>query len=277
MKILDILAEKYTSDNIYLKKYLNSDGYVDIDPYVMWNSDDFDPNIVEWLSETHPDVLKKLMQGYKVSDVSELEPDAWYDLPDEVITQYSKMMGEEFVDYMNRYDPAMAPATSFFSSGATMLKRQTWLIHFSDNAWRIADEGFTRGIDQMDKLGLTTYFNNDSFDKKYGGYNFAFEADSRYAQHAAQDGKYGSEAVLFTNSGVKAYHNGDNEDQVIFWGKDVDPRDIIYLSKVDGDWCVAPHPKKDYERDCVFQGDFKDVVDWTMAHWRQYSKVIMGW
>ena len=279
MKILSIL-EKYTGDNTYLQKYLSS-GTVDIDPYVMWNSDDFDPNIVEWLDDKYPDLLKKLIQGYKVNDASELEPEAWYELPDKVIQEYTDMMGEEFLEYMNRYDPSEAPSTAFYDN-AVLIKRQTWLVHFSDKAWHIAADGFKYGIDQMDKLGLTTWYNNESFNKKHGGYNFAFEAGGRYATYAARDGKYGEEAVMFTNSGVKAYHNGDQEEQIIFWGKDVDPRDIIYIAKVDGEWCVSPHPlksrKKNFDRDCVFSNDeFKNVTDWIEAHWRQYSKVITGW
>ena len=35
---------------------------------------------------------------------------------------------------------------------------------------------------------------------------------------------------MFQNSGVHCYHYGDEENQVVFWGADVDPRDIILIT-----------------------------------------------
>src|SRR4051812_38904112 len=103
----------------------------------------------------------------------------------------------------------------------------------------------------MDKLGLTKYIGDN--EKKYAGYNFAFEALGRDANWSASQGKYGKHAVLFQNSGVHCYHYGDEETQIVFYGADVSPKNIIYLRNEGGDWQVMPA----YEirgRDYLFTG-----------------------
>jgi hypothetical protein len=63
------------------------------------------------------------------------------------------------------------PAWSFFDNYPEIIKNQ-WLIHFTNEANSIAENGFEYGVDDMTKLGLTTSLGE--FDKKYGGYNFAY-------------------------------------------------------------------------------------------------------
>ena len=60
-----------------------------------------------------------------------------------------------------------------------------WLTHFSEEAFSIAWKGLTHGMADPEKLGLTTYFKKDSFEKGSGGYNFAFLSDSKEAQWSA--------------------------------------------------------------------------------------------
>jgi len=64
----------------------------------------------------------------------------------------------------------------------------------------IAKNGFTIGMSDMRKLGLTTYARNDGYSKKYGGYNFAFSLDERDYKYAGN--KYGKEAIVFRASGL---------------------------------------------------------------------------
>ena len=135
------------------------------------------------------------------------------------------------------------------------------------------------------------------------GFNFAFEAGSPEADKHARTAQYGSTAIMFLGTGVKVYHEGDKQDQVVFWGQDVDPRSmvLITLNRHDERFCVRGHPmkglhgpeprtyrdkpgKKFYDEPekgegvCVFQHeDISRVTDWVQKNWRQYSKVITGW
>jgi hypothetical protein len=140
------------------------------------------------------------------------------------------------------------------------------LVHFSDHARKIAQNGFIYGSDDMSKLGLTTYYTKDS--KSHGGYNFAFEAQSRDASNAASQGSYGRHAVMFQNSGARAWHMSDEEHQVIFWGQDVDPRSIIELRNDHGDWVVT-NGTRDF-----YSGDFDQVVKWVIANHSQYRRAL---
>jgi hypothetical protein len=157
-----------------------------------------------------------------------------------------------------------------------MLKPSTWLIHFSDDASDISWKGFKYGSDDMTKLGLTTYLSKDA--KQYGGYNFAFVADSRDAKNAAGHrsgrGKYGKEAVMFQAAGVQAYHYGDEENQVIFYGKSINPNKVVYLSKADDDWCVNGNRTN---RSCLYTGPFEDTIDWVINNHEQYRHKIAGY
>lgn len=276
------LNELYTPEVTYLKKYLGGDYGHDIDPYSVWGRNSMvDPSITDWLEEHHPEILQAWMQKAGTNDVDEIEPDEWHGVPEQIRKEYEEEISDDYIQYMMQNDPAMAPSTAFYSD-ATLLKRETWLVHFSDNAWDIANKGFKYGMDQMDRLGLTTYFQDTGFDKGRGGYNFAFEAGSSDADNAASQNKYGGYAVMFTNAGVQAYHSGDNEDQVMFWGANVDPRSIILISKDEetgANWCVSEHPSKGrFEGDCVYQNeDFNTVTNWVEQNWRQYAKIITGW
>ena len=197
------------------------------------------------------------------SDWDELE-----DLSDKLSKAMSEKDQEDFIYHLHQQDSAEAPSWAHMDLESFVLPGNTWLVHFSDDADSIKQEGFTYGVDQMDKLGLTTYFGKSA--KEHGGYNFAFLADSRDASSAANGGKYGSDAVLFRATGLKVYHHGDQETQIIFYGKDVNPNDIVLLSKDGGDWQVVGG-----ERGFVFESEnFSDIVNWVEKNYSQYAKVL---
>jgi len=195
-----------------------------------------------------------------------------YDKIEELSTQVTKSMSEddinEFVEYLMSEYSHEAPSWGFMDFKSYILPSNTWLVHFSDNAYNIKQNGFTYGMDQMDKLGLTTYFSDNT--KKYGGYNFAFDADSRDASAAANQGKYGKDAVLFKAPGIKTYHHSDQEYQIIFYGKDVSPKNIILLEKQDGDWVVIGGKRGELFR----SESFNDTVSWVQKNYRQYNKPL---
>lgn len=260
------IAEKYTMDNKYLLHYFRDDKF---DPHQCWHV------ACDWIEENG--WLKRLAKKAKkhVADAAELhweDPDIFFLLPEEV----QKECAEYCVEYLMQHDPAEAPSTAHMMlQNNKLLPRTTWLVHFSDNAEAIAYNGFKYGIDQMDKLGLTTYWNDSA--KSAEGYNFAFLANGRYASYAESKGKYGREAVIFQNSGVLVHHHGDEEEQVIFKGKDVDPRGIVYLKKRDGEWMVMSTRVKRYqEARALFKGEFEDCVKWVQANFVQYRRAMTG-
>ena len=256
------IDEKYTADNSYLMKYMKNKEF---DPHANWWA------VCKWLEkngmfEEFPAVFGEISSA---GDLEEQEPDIFYKLPPEV----QKKCAEWVVDYVMAHDPAGAPTWAHMSlNQPKLLPRQTWLVHFSDNALDIAYSGFKFGIDRFDALGLTLWANDR--EKKYGGYNFAFIANSKDANRAT-NGKYGEHAVLFQNSGVSAYHHGDEENQVMFIGADVAPKDIVFLKNEGGDWQVIPK-NRNIGRDFLFQGTFEGCVGWVEKNFAQYRRVLTG-
>lgn len=153
-----------------------------------------------------------------------------------------------------------------------MLKNQ-WLIHFSDNAldiWR--DQQFKFGYDDYTTLGLTTYLSKST--KKYGGYNFAYDIKDylKYGRSSFGGGgwKYGSEAVVFRASGIKVWHHGDEEPQVIFYGNTA--RDMVHIEQTDpGPWGIT-NSKTGKN---IYIGEIGDVVRWAINNFNQYKGVLL--
>ena len=149
-----------------------------------------------------------------------------------------------------------------------LLKRDTWLVHFTDEPYGIAAHGFKYGAEDMEQLALTTHFRHR---RKAAGYNFALIADSRDAKKVASTGKYGKEFVLFQNSGTDTYHWGDDERQIVFWGEDVHPNGIIPVYKEDDEYVI-----KDSQTDRVIYRSEKyiDIVQWVKTNIHQYRNRV---
>ncbi len=225
-------------------------------------------DVLEWVRH-NPEVAEAM--GTTLEELGrEFEEEGYleHDHIDQFVQAISEDDKERIVRQQVQQDPTAAPSWAYLDD-PTRVKADTWLIHFSDQAQAIQEEGFTRGVEQADRLGLTTWLSKQ--EKAYGGYNFAFRANSRDARQAARQGSYGGEAVMFMAGGVEAYHIGDQENQVIFWGPKVLPSDLVHLYKVEGEWCV--YPAKAY-RDCIFKGEFPEVVQWVDSNWAQYRKAI---
>lgn len=168
-------------------------------------------------------------------------------------------------------DDSEYPAWSYFDNNPQLIKNQ-WLIHFTNDADSIAKSGFKYGVDDMTKLGLTTHLGE--FDKKYGGYNFAYTLNdfqkygsSSYGNWSKSGYKYGNEAVIFNASGIKVWHYGDEEPQVIFYGNTA--KNIIPITSGDN-FKFAIYGKNGkilYENDKLTK-----VVDWIVNNYQQYRK-----
>lgn len=159
------------------------------------------------------------------------------------------------------------PAWFFFSGNPIIIKNQ-WLIHFTNDADSIVSDGFIYGVYDIDLLGLTTHLSN--IEKSSSGYNFAYDVNDyeRYAFHRFNELKYGKEAVLFKCSGVKMWHEGDREPQVIFNGESAFDR-VAITRGYNADYAV--HHKNG---EIIFEDDLEKVVDWVIRNYNQYKNVI---
>jgi hypothetical protein len=259
--VAESVMEKYSPDNTNFLQYMKGG---DFDPYQHWS------HIASWLVDNYPDETNEAA-GEEVTwnDLANsitYDADFFYKLPEHI----QKECAQDIIGTILHHDPADAPTTAHMTLGKDrLIPRTTWLIHFSDNAREISLYGFKYGMDEMDKLGLTTWFSDEA--KKHGGYNFAYDANYRNADSGS---KYGREAVMFMNSGVKCDHHGDQEEQIVFWGADVDPRDIVFIANDGGTWKVINKNQNRGLRPLFVNDDMSVVIQWVQANFAQYRRAM---
>lgn len=222
------------------------------------------------------DYLKRGFDPYDYANMFEVFYDEmrdgeypdWFDPNDpwDRTVDMSKDDKKDFQDWaLDQAQDAFTPSTAFFTF-ERVVPRQTWLIHKTNDAVKIIKEGFACGADDIGALGLTTWIK-----KKKNcdpGWNFAFEADSKDARRAADGGKYGEDVILFQSSGVRAYHSGDEESQVLFWGPSVKEVIPLWMAGADG---YRLDSKDDRE---ILTAQFGDMVEWVKKHITQYRRSI---
>lgn len=263
------LFEVYSKDNVTLLKYFKDDHfpvdnfYYEAADVVSWNEKywqylkGLDDDLDIAIDAEDTDTIREILQEF-------------YNWEDTILPRFPKDVRERFVEDIKS---AVANSETFGReyakfhmdiSDKNLLKRTTWLIHFSDDAYDISLEGFKIGQDNMDLLAFS---DQNSFG--FPGFNFAFDASERYFLGGA---KYGTDFVMFQNSGVKAYHVGDAEQQVMFYGPDVNPKDIIYVKGYKGTYEVMD---KNSDR-TLYRDDLKQVVNWIKNNHFQYRKQLYG-
>jgi hypothetical protein len=107
------------------------------------------------------------------------------------------------------------------------------------------------------------------FEKKYGGYNFAFTLNKflKSQLKRSDEFKYGKEAVLFRASGIEAWHIGDEEYQVLFYGNTA--KNIVAVTEgYEKRWGIRGKSGR-----ILFEDDDLDVVvKWFVKNYNQYRK-----
>lgn len=212
------------------------------------------------------------VDGNPISDMDNYEFIEWLQRNDpELWLRFGKWLLKKVENHAFDIPDADYPTWSFFATPPALIKNQ-WLIHFTNNADDIAAQGFTKGVDDMTKLGLTTHLGE--FDKKYGGYNFAYTLSDfdRYGRggRAWSSYNYGDEAVIFRASGLKLWHYGDEEPQVLFYGKTA--TNIIPITSGENAKYAIRNAKTGriiYENDAM-----QKIVDWVVKNFIQYRKKI---
>ncbi len=266
------LSEVYSKENIWLLQYMRQEG---LDLTV------FKPSIFTyWIRDNHPEVsMEKISSPL---DPVEFWEDVFEHIPKNIRIEFQNYVddnSDQWFKWIDNYEFQSLTKASMSLSRDKLLKRTTWLVHFTHNEMGILRNGF-KGTDDIVRLALTSYGSKD-----YEGYNFAFIADSRDADNVSRSGKYGDQALMFQNSGVNAYHYGDGEEQIMFWGADVDKKKFVLLSKWERSWYVVGnhkykgHPNSGYEYpdDALFfpeGGGYEECVEWVQKNHKQYRKVI---
>jgi hypothetical protein len=271
-KRISVLNEYVTNSELYLRDYLamtKKEKIESLPPLYHWFFDDF---LIE--TDTDFDKPQKIIQSNYAD-----EPEEYVDMFDDTselvnwLEYNNKEIYNSFANYLYNkiesftlpIDDSEYPAWVYFSDDPKIIKNQ-WLIHFTNNANDIAKDGFKYGIDDVEKLGLTVYFSE--FDKKYGGYNFSYLVSDfpKYAKGYRGDYKYGKQAVVFKASGIRVWHNGDQEYQVIFYGNTA-TNIIPIITGRESKWGIYNKNRLLFENDSL-----EKVVQWLTNNFEQYRK-----
>lgn len=270
-----LLNEYITNSMINLKDYFSMPeeakmAYLPHEYHYFFN--DFMEETDTYFERPKEEFLDANGELMRTEDYHELELMTWLENNNrEIYDKFAKYLYDKIMDNTLPIADAEYPAWSFFDDTPELVKNQ-WLIHFTNSADNIAKNGFKYGVDDMTKLGLTTHLSE--FDKKYGGYNFAYTlkdfqkyGKSSYGNWTKSGYKYGNEAVVFNASGIKVWHHGDNEPQVIFYGntaKNIIPITIGEQAK----WAIySKNGRLLYEND-----NLPKVVNWVVNNYQQYRK-----
>ena len=269
--LMEILLREYVDTDITkLMAYLNSSpedrfkelekavGYfVMVDHYGYYN--DADADMERYKLYGSFDVMKsKSSEDY-------LKFFKWYQF---------LIAGEYLIQLYQRANKELRTIPSWYWLQEPTIIKNQWLVHgtASVNASMMAKQGFVKGIADMTKLGLTTWYDGSSAEKKIGGYNFAYTVED-FKQYGLNGNavKYGDGTLLmFRASGIRSYHITDKEMQTIFNGKTA--RDIVPIFDRDGTLVIFSKERKILAK---FNGH-QQAVDWVVNNYDQYRKAI-GW
>ena len=168
---------------------------------------------------------------------------------------------QQFRDYHEQHpisenDPFYAPAyeTLEYEGDSPSMN---WQVHFTNEPWDIASQGFKYGHPDMEGVALTTWKRDRT---KAPGFNFAFDSD-----RAPNESSYGNDAVIFPSAAVETFHAGDQEHQNIFWGPSVDPRMIFPVTKEE----MEITPQEDQARGLTKEGWGYTTDMWVVRDWNQ--------
>lgn len=205
--------ESITGPMTYLKKYLGAadepvDGLENFCRMGLEKNHYFNRKLHGALDDL-PGLARELRYaGINVPDAAEYD----YDAMVKTIQGNMDAAVDAVIGLSDRnYSESQASPYNCFADADPVINH--WLLHMSDKADDIFKEGFKFGTDAS-HLGYSSPYTD-----KYGEYGFAYDIsngidESDIHQHGRY--RYGNQAVVFIGSGMKAFHWGDEEDQVMF-------------------------------------------------------------
>ena len=249
-----------------INEYLDRDYNAPLYKYFKWAEKASDDELAKDLVYGHPYLAKRYIENS--SDIEEFEgalekytDDDWYD--EDVIDWFVDVLRkhnlcEVFIEYC-RNRLAYFEWPSWMVMSFVRVVKNEWCIHFGEDSYSIARNGFKYGTGDVEQLAYTSRSANG-----HEGYNFAFPAN-----YNRINTDYGEEAVLFQTSGVEIYHEGDCEHQVVFWGPYA--KNFIPIKQVYGEWYVYGNKGQILYK----SEDIDDIIRWAMNNKEQYRKQIM--
>lgn len=270
-----LLREYVDSDVVKLQQYLNSTpeqkfrelentiGYDAMIEYYVWNSD---------VRKNQEIAERKEWDSYGSFDVMRVKNKKDYEA---IIKFYLlRMAGMGLESLYNSLDIGSENIPSWYWLEEPELVKNQWLVHGTSqlDAAFMAKQGFIRGVKDWRKLGLTTWFDGKSAEKKLGGYNFAYTVEDFAAYGLDGDEvKYGDGTILvFRASGIRSFHSADDEMQTIFNGKTA--TDIVPIYDMMGSLRIYSKKRKEL----ITFSNHIDAVNWVVNNYDQYRKAI-GW
>jgi hypothetical protein len=270
LKLKDILLKEYVQHdlNLVLKTINANDDERIREAISMYSYHLIDIFVEEFGEEWGGDEITKFESWIEDGASEDRMPSVVSDEMYSKIIKYASSMIDDIVQNESR-----APLWYFFSNAKIV--KNTWLTHStnSDAFGNILHDGFSKGISvgEEEMLGLSTHFGE--IDKSNGGYNFAFDADNcKYVRLSLKRYGDGAHLILFRASGVQAFHEGDDEYQVIFLGETA--RDFVFFVQDGGEWMfynlrydVNDSMLPKFENIC-------DGIEWVERNYDQYRKIF---
>jgi len=183
-----------------------------------------------------------------------LDDPAWQE---EIADEFREWISTDAIDEL-RANKMNSPAYVFLED-PELLDDDTWLVHFSPSAAAVAKHGFLYGFPSMKRLAFTR---RSASGNGAPGWNYAYRESASQADDVAEIGAYGNGAVLFRSGGVEAFHTGDGERQVIFWGPLVREFILVEHAEEDDVWLI-----RDRRNGRVLKrSDWRSVMKWATSN-----------
>ena len=223
--------------------------------------------------------VEKLVRGFKTFKELETKKKRVYGL----VTSWYEMLFEESPGHIERLYMEHGGGAEYMPSWILLknpeLVKNQWLVHGTrmiDGAM-MARQGFIKGVKDFKKLGLTTFWTGEEAEKKAGGYNFAF-TPTDFAMYGmdGSDPMYGDGTLLvFRASGIRCFHQSDDQYQTIFNGKTA--TDIVLIYETMGTYTIYSKDKKKlFQTSYEGQSGAIEAVNWVINNYDQYRQSI-GW
>ena len=286
----DLLFETITEPMQHLKKsvnYVDSSTVAKLQPYIKYSgkSPQDVTSLIELVTREWSWFGEAINERWGDGSL-ELGDDYPYDI------DYENIDIDGLIKFMNEEPRSFEHIVRFFQTNidgnntSQLMDYQKplinkWFVHFSNNAVNIRMEGFRYGNSDIEKLALTDAGSIKG--KNYGDYLFAYEIDDVMKHAYSNRGgsrnkfKYGDSVVVFIASGIKFYHHGDMEPQVVFDRKS--PTGCFLVRKADPEredersdkWVI--YGKKGTQLiPLASKEKFEDAMYWCETNYTQYKK-----
>ena len=264
------IEEEKKIPNEVILEYLDNEYNYPLYRYFKWAASASPCELAEDLAYHNSYMIPRFFKriAEELDDEDEFDDSGYID--DERIDKFIHNIQEnglcqDFIDFCQDYGAYYGEYNelpSWMSMDFKGLVKNQWCIHFTSDANNIAKYGFTGGTEEIDSLAYT-----EAGQEKDGeGYDFAFLIDDRNVDFNS----YGDEAVIFRTSGVEVYHYGDEQNQVVFWGRYAKDFIPIFLDYDDDEWKIYGRKGQ-----VLMSGTPSELAQWATNNVAQYRRQIL--